>query len=185
MAAAFAGAGCANVRTFIASGNILFDAPRSVGRALDARIRAELARLLARPVIVYRTVDQLQAIVNEAPFATLVNDPRLKLYVIFLAAPPKTGPSYPLSLRKEGLEAIGTTRATGDVLIVSRQKPSGMYGFPNNWIEQALDVTGTTRTWSTVTKVAALGSAGSASGHPAHRSGRMGRVPPKADPPAD
>jgi len=44
----------------------------------------------------------------------------------------------------------------GDVLIVSRRKPNGMYGFPNNWIERELGVVATARNWSTVTKLAEL-----------------------------
>jgi uncharacterized protein (DUF1697 family) len=43
-----------------------------------------------------------------------------------------------------------------EAFIVSRRKPSGFYGFPNNFIEHELDVLATSRNWSTVTKIAAL-----------------------------
>ena len=156
VAAAFAEAGCAEVRTFIASGNILFDGPARVSRALDSRIKRAMASCLgAEPVIIYRTMAELQAIVAGQPFGGRTGDPRLKLYVIFLAAPPQTPPRFPLSLPKEALEAIAMT-ATGDVLVVSGRKPSGMYGFPNNWIEAELGVPATSRNWSTVTRLAAL-----------------------------
>jgi hypothetical protein len=59
-----------------------------------------------------------------------------------------------LRLEKEALEAIGMKKA--DVLIVSRRKPSGMYGFPANWIEQALGVTASARNWSTIRKIVDL-----------------------------
>lgn len=43
-----------------------------------------------------------------------------------------------------------------EVFIVSRRKKSGFYGFPNNFIEQELGVTATSRNWSTITKIVAL-----------------------------
>ena len=41
--------------------------------------------------------------------------------------------------------------------LVSRRKPNGMYGFPNNWIEKELGITSTARNWSTVTKIVERG----------------------------
>jgi len=43
-----------------------------------------------------------------------------------------------------------------DLLIVSRRKPNGMYGFPNSWVEKELGVVATARNWSTVAKLAEL-----------------------------
>ena len=40
-----------------------------------------------------------------------------------------------------------------EAFIVSRRRNNGMYGFPNNFIEQQLGVTATSRNWSTVTKI--------------------------------
>jgi uncharacterized protein (DUF1697 family) len=162
---AFTDAGCANVTTFIASGNILFEAPLrradpkvgdpKVGSALRTRIGANMQGLLGTaPVIVYRTMDQLQQLVARAPFGALAADRRLKLYVIFAATPTSQRPVFPLRLPKEGLECIGMV--DDDVLVVSHRKPNGMYGFPNNWIERELRITSTARNWSTVRKLVAL-----------------------------
>lgn len=152
--AAFAAAGCADVRTFIASGNVLFDAPAGL-ETLRPRIQKKVAALLsAEPVIMFRTLRELEAIVRAAPFGALATDRAVKLYVMFMAGKPARKPVFPLSLPKEALEAIGMTK--GDVLIVSRRKPNGWYGFPANWIERELGVVATARTWSTVTKIVAL-----------------------------
>ena len=40
-----------------------------------------------------------------------------------------------------------------EAFIVSRPKPNGFFGFPNNFIEKELVVSATTRNWSTVTKL--------------------------------
>jgi uncharacterized protein (DUF1697 family) len=153
--AAFAAAGCRNVRTFIASGNVVFDAPRPLA-ALRPLIEKRVGALLeARPVIMYRPLLDLKRIVETAPFGALVGDKEVKVYVAFLAGKPAKKVSFPLSLPKEGLEAPGLVK--GAVLIVSRRKPSGWYGFPANWIEKELGVAVTARTWSTVTKLLAFG----------------------------
>ena len=151
---AFTSAGCRHVHTFIASGNVLFDSPEDLGR-VRPRILEKVQTLLgAEPVIVFRTLRELEAIVRTAPFGSLVDDRALKLYVMFMAGKPGRRPAFPLSMEKEGLEAIGARK--GDVLIVSRRKPNGWYGFPANWIERELGVPATARTWSTVTKIVAL-----------------------------
>ena len=152
---AFADAGCANVRTFIASGNILFDPLEPDAARLRAAIRRSVARLLgADPLIAYRSTGQLARLVARAPFGGLTADRTLKRYVVFAIEQGKRRPAFPLELPKEGLEAIGMVG--GDVLIVSRRKPNGMYGFPNNWIEKELGITATARNWTTVTKIVAL-----------------------------
>ena len=150
---AFTAAGCSNVSTFIASGNVVFDAPPA-GRAaaIDRRVRTSLAALLgSEPVIVYRSVDDLRRLVARAPFGALAEDRALKLYVMFVVEKTKQRPRFPLHLPKEGLTAIAMIR--GDVLIVSRRKPNGWYGFPTTWIERALGIVTTARSWSTVRKI--------------------------------
>jgi uncharacterized protein (DUF1697 family) len=55
---------------------------------------------------------------------------------------------------KEALEAI--EMKSREVFIVSRRKQNGFYGFPNNFIEQELGVSATTRNWSTLTRLVAF-----------------------------
>ena len=153
--AAFTKAGCRNVSTYIASGNVIFDAPASDAAALRRRIcRGMRALLGAEPVIVYRTGQELQKLVDAAPFGALAGDRTIKLYVAFLVEKPRGRTTFPRDLPREALEAIGLNN--GDALIVSRRKPNGMYGFPANWIEKDLGVVATARNWSTVTKLAQL-----------------------------
>ena len=153
--AAFTKAGCENVSTYIASGNIIFDAPAGAAVALRPRIARGMHALLGtEPVIVYRTCRELQALVDAAPFGDLAGDRAIKLYVAFALEQARGRPAFPLALPKEALEALRLVKR--DVLIVSRRKPNGMYGFPNNWIEKELGVVATARNWSTVTKLAEL-----------------------------
>ena len=155
LAAAFSAAGCREVTTYIQSGNVLFTCDPGRTAATCANVRARVRALIGgEPEIVFRTAGDIEGLVRRAPFAAFESEPGIKLYVAFLAAPPPASPTFPLLLPKEGLEAFGMTKA--DVFIVSRRKPNGFYGFPNNFIERELGVTATSRNWSTVTKIAGL-----------------------------
>jgi uncharacterized protein (DUF1697 family) len=148
---AFATAGATNVRTVIASGNVIFEAPRAF-EPVRARIQENVRALLgAEPVIVFRTFQYLSDLVRAAPFGALVNQRGIKLYVAFLAGTPKRKPAFPLLIPKELTEVRGLHRR--DALVVSRQKPNGFYGFPGEWTERELGVAATARNWSTVTRI--------------------------------
>ena len=148
---AFSTAGAKNVRTVIASGNVVFDAPATLG-PLRARIQQKVKRLLgAEPVIVFRTVPYLEALVQSAPFGALVNDRSVKLYVTFIAEKPKRTPALPLLIPKEAIEVRGLYKQ--DALIVSHRKPNGFYGFPGEWTDREMGVPSTARNWSTVVRI--------------------------------
>jgi uncharacterized protein (DUF1697 family) len=152
---AFAAAGCKDVRTYIQSGNVLFDSGGKDPAILMKRVQARLRRLVGgEATVVCRTLRELQGIVKAAPFKRLAVDRDVKLYVAFLSQRPRRKPSLPIVVPKEGLEVV---KAKGmEAFIVSRRKGSGMYGFPNGLVEKKYGVPATTRNWTTVTKVADL-----------------------------
>lgn len=149
---AFAKAGCRNVTTCIQSGNVIFEAPPRDTRALIAAARRRLKRLLGEePEIMLRSVRDVASLVDRTPFTAYPMTPRVKLYVAFLARAPRRRVTFPLVSAKDALEAIGLRGP--HAFIVSRLKPNGFFGFPNNFIETALGVPATSRNWSTVTKI--------------------------------
>jgi uncharacterized protein (DUF1697 family) len=83
--------GLSNVETFIASGNVLFDAPGAKPRELEERIAMELERVLGYPVATFiRSPGDLAAVVRREPFAAGAFDFRKHaLYIGFLAGRPK------------------------------------------------------------------------------------------------
>ena len=146
-------AGCRNVRTVQAAGNVIFDAPPVRLPAIIRRMQQHVSALLGAPAdITIRSVEDLQAILRAAPFGELAADRALKLYVVFLFAPPRAKLTCPFANAKEALEAIGARKS--EVFVVSRRKPRGlMYGFPNAFVEGAAGVPATSRNWSTVAKI--------------------------------
>jgi uncharacterized protein (DUF1697 family) len=152
---AFARAGGTNVSTFIASGNVLFDAAPDRVEAVVAGARRRLKQVLgAEPVVMVRSAAEMAALMRRGPFAGVDAPKILKRYILFLADVPTRRPPLPLTQPKEELDIVHV--AARDCWVVSRRKPSGMYGFPGIFVEAALGVPSTARSWSTVTKLAEL-----------------------------
>ena len=173
---AFARAGGAHVRTFIASGNVLFEAAPDRVDAIVARARRRLKAVLgAEPVVMVRSASEIAALLRRGPFAGGDAPKALKRYILFLADVPALRPRLPLTQPKEELDLVHV--AARDCWVVSRRKPSGMYGFPGIFVEAALGVPSTARSWSTVTKLAELMSVSRGRLQPAQ--GRLKAAPTK------
>ena len=149
---AFVAAGCRNVRTYIQTGNVVFDASEKTIGSLLEKIRRRMKRLLGHePGVAVRTLAELEGLMKSSPFRKMKDDPKVKLCVAFLANKPSRTPTFPLVSDKEQLEAISMKNL--DVFIVSRRKPNGWFGFPLAVLEKEIQVPATVRNWSTVTKV--------------------------------
>jgi uncharacterized protein (DUF1697 family) len=86
----FARLGFANVETFIASGNVIFEATGMSPRELEERIEAELWRQLGYEVATFvRSPKHLAEVVKQRPFDPAAFDyDQHSLYIGFLPAPP-------------------------------------------------------------------------------------------------
>ena len=152
LAAAFVAAGCGEVRTYIQSGNVIFELADARLAAMRKRLQPALDELMGREALaLWRTHADLAALVARAPFAKVEQEAGAKLYVSFLAAEPARKPRLPLAFAKDGVEWIGLRGL--DACCVSRPV-KGKYGFPNALIEKALAVQATTRNWSVVRALA-------------------------------
>jgi uncharacterized protein (DUF1697 family) len=152
---AFAAAGGDDVRTYLQSGNVLFDAGAAEPREIVARAGDRLAKAYGeRPEVMLRTLGQITELVASAPFAQSGAVPTDKLYVAFLARAPRLQPDLPLTSAPERLSAFAIRDR--DVLIVSKPKKNGFFGMPNLFVERALGIAATCRNWSTVVKLVKL-----------------------------
>jgi len=65
----FAAMGFANVETFIASGNVIFESPARSAKALEAKIAADLRKSLGYDVATFlRTCDEVAEVAAHRPF---------------------------------------------------------------------------------------------------------------------
>lgn len=149
---AYTAAGCKNVRTYINSGNVVFEIPEAQASAVFPKIRTKVRKLIGgEPEVLFRTVRELEDLVKRTPFKSYESETNIKFYVAFLSQKPSAKPALPLMCSEEAVEAIGINNL--DVLIVSRPKRKGFFGFPNAFIEKEFGVSATSRNWNTVTKV--------------------------------
>lgn len=81
----FEALGFANVETFIASGNVIFDSPDKKAGALERKIEQHLEAALGYEVVTFlRTPDELKSVAAHAPFGQGVPGDGHTLFVFFL-----------------------------------------------------------------------------------------------------
>ena len=148
---AFTSFGLKNVRTYIQSGNVIFDAADKNPAVLTQKIEKKLHKLLGYNVnVLLRTFREVEDIVKRNPFKGIKPAADIKMYVTFLSKEPAVKLKIPLKSSKEGLEVSRIDNR--DAFILSRMV-KGRFGFPNNFLEKELGGPATTRNWTTVNKV--------------------------------
>ena len=151
----FVSLGLKNVRTYIQSGNVLFESSRADSVALTRHIEKGLHAGAGFEIpVVLRTIPELEAIVRLNPFKKVAADAAAKLYVTFLVEALKAKPKIPLLSPKKDCEIIHVTPR--EVFTVTFAMPSGRAGEWMAFIEKEFGKSVTTRNWNTVIKILAL-----------------------------
>ncbi len=144
--------GLKNVRTFIASGNVLFETPQTNRAALTRKIEKELLTAFGHDVpVVLQTIDELRDHLKRGPFKKTKPGADVMLCVTLLAAEPKGCPKLPLKSATENLEVLAIKNRAA--FILCRRKKNGMFSFPNNFFEKEFGVVATTRQWNTIIRI--------------------------------
>lgn len=151
--AAFEAMGFANVKTLLASGNVLFDARPS--RTLQRKIETGLEQAFGfRIGVVLRTLDELRAMVAADPYGGVAESEAAKLHVLLFAEP--------VSLRDKivGVEGDFSVPkiAEREIHLIAYRKPDGTY-LAGSLLEMDRMVTKgqlvTARNWNTILKAIA------------------------------
>jgi uncharacterized protein (DUF1697 family) len=154
LAGIFVKEGCANVRTYIQSGNVVFASDpgvaRGLGDALSGRILKECG--LKVPVVI-RSAREMRKVVAANPYVEA--DPQ-SLHVMFLAGAPSSKAS----------KALDPDRSPGDSFTVVGGEiylhlPNGVARtkLSNAYFDSALSTVSTGRNWATVQKLAEMAGA--------------------------
>ena len=153
LSAMFVAAGCKNVRTFIQSGNVIFDAPAKLRARVPSLIAAQIADSLGYKVpLVLRSMAELEEAVSSNVFLKMgaIED---SLHIMFLANVPD--PSKVM--------ALDPNRSPGDEYLVRGRDiylrlPNGVADtkLTNAYFDSKLSTTSTGRNWRTVTKLLEL-----------------------------
>jgi len=148
----FESMGLKNVRTFIASGNVLFETSQTNRAALTTKIEKKLLTAFAHDVpVVLQTIDELKDILKVGPFKKTKPSADAMMCVTLLVAEPKAGPKLPLKSAIENLEVLAIKNRAA--FILCRRKKNGSFSFPNNFFEKEFGVTATTRQWNTIKRI--------------------------------
>jgi len=151
---AFEAMGFKDVRTVLASGNVIFEAPGKDPHP-DLTISRGLEKAFGFPVrVLVRTVRELRDLVASDPFKEIPSAPNVKLYVTFLADKKGDRLRSPLPAPVGGFRIVRVT--PGEVLSVITLSASG--GTPElmTSLERAFGQELTTRNWQTVRKLAGV-----------------------------
>lgn len=151
----FDAVGCAAVRTYIQSGNVVFEAPEEgladLAGAISARISADFG--LAVPVVM-RTADDLAVVASTNPFLQASVDIEA-LHVGFLSGSPSG----------DRLSSLDPGRSHPDAFAVLGREiflncPDGLARtkLTNDYFDRKLGVVSTLRNWRTVLKLLEMAS---------------------------
>jgi uncharacterized protein (DUF1697 family) len=144
--------GLKNVRTFIASGNVLFETSQTNRDTLTRKIEKKLLTAFGHDVpVVLQTIDELKDILRTGPFKKIKPSANVMMCVTLLVAEPKAGPKLPFQSAIENLEVLAIKNCAA--FILCRRKKNGSFSFPNNSFEKVFGVTATTRQWNTINRI--------------------------------
>jgi uncharacterized protein (DUF1697 family) len=155
LVAIFERAGCAKVRSYIQSGNVVFTAPGKVAAGIASVVqKAILGRFKYDAPVVVRSAAELAAVARTNPF--LAAGAELKsLHVAFLASAPTSA----------SIAALDPKRSPPDEFVVKGRNiflrfPNGVgkSKYTNAYFDSKLGTTSTIRNWTTVLKLLAMTS---------------------------
>jgi uncharacterized protein (DUF1697 family) len=151
--AVYASMGLKDVRTLLASGNVVFRSGLSDRSGLVTRIMQEIERQLELRVhVVLRTRAELARIVERAPLLSARADAN-KLHVMFLASVPAAAAQAALLKWHKAAALPEMLELRGPEIYLYYPNGVGRSKLTNAIIENKLDTAGTARNWSTLLKL--------------------------------
>ena len=146
----FEALGLTGVRTLLASGNLVFDAPAAKAAGLEARAQSALAERLGLTTEVFvRTADEWRAMIAANPFTDAARDDPAHLVAMVLKNAPDGAPA----LNPPGREQA---QVVGRAAYIVYPDGIGTSVFTGARLDRALGVRGTGRNWNTVLKLAEM-----------------------------
>ena len=145
--------GLENARTYVQSGNLIFDAAGSAERWSKSLERALVGKARLPITVLVRSRAEMAAVIEHNPFAGERGIDLARLHVTFLRQTPKQAALTALNAIDAGPDRL--SQAGREIYLYC---PNG-YGrskLANNAIERVLGFAATTRNWRTVTTLAEM-----------------------------
>src|SRR5260370_14963031 len=143
-----------SVRTYVQSGNVIFNAPKASSTKLSKRIKGRISCDFGFQItVVLRTSDEMKKIVHDNPFLKDTKTDRSKLHVILLSQLPATANIAKLDALDSNPDQF---RVLGQEIYLYCPNGYGRSKLSNNAVEKLLAVEATTRNWKTANTLAEL-----------------------------
>jgi uncharacterized protein (DUF1697 family) len=149
----FEAAGFQNVKTILASGNIIFETTMQKVSIITAEIEEQLEKKLGYKVsVVLRKLDELRLMVKSNPFSHIKINPGTKLLLTFLTKKPTNRLKIPYKSSDNDFTIIRITNNEiySVVYLTPNKRPYRIISF----LEKEFGNRITNRNWSTILKIA-------------------------------
>jgi uncharacterized protein (DUF1697 family) len=148
----FTDAGCKEVRTYIQSGNVIFEGPAGAAGVADA-IKAKIEKRFGyRVPVILRTAGQLLKTIRDNPFLAAGAHEKT-LYVYFLAG---SASASAIATLDPGRSAPDAFHVSGPEIYLHLPNGMGRSKLTNGYFDSKLSTISTARNWATVLKLSAM-----------------------------
>jgi uncharacterized protein (DUF1697 family) len=148
--------GFGRVRTYVNSGNVVFEISKIPSSVLSRRIEERISQDSGFPITIFlRTADDLRRILRDNPFLKERGIDQSKLLVTFLSVTPQKAALEKLDSLDGGSHRF---RINGEEIYLYCPDGYGRTKLSNNAFERFLAVAATTRNWKTVNDLFAMSS---------------------------
>jgi uncharacterized protein (DUF1697 family) len=144
--------GFKNIKTILASGNLLFDAPETNPSILTQRIEHALKERLGLSIgVLIRTMEELQRLWKANPFKGVNLTPETRLYVTFLLEKPQSSLKLPNESSEMDFKILRVTESEVCSVLTLSEK----FGTTDLMaiLEKEFGRKVTTRNWNTIEKI--------------------------------
>jgi uncharacterized protein (DUF1697 family) len=150
----FVSIGAQKVKTYIQSGNVVFESNQENMDELNTKIKGELYKIFGFNVpVILRTLDSLEEIIKLNPYNPSQLTDHKKVYISFLSSKPAAAAVESLISFENEIDDLELINQ--EVYILCR-KGYGNTVYSNLFIEKKLKVEATTRNWNSVNKIAEI-----------------------------
>jgi uncharacterized protein (DUF1697 family) len=154
--ASFEGLGFSRVRTYVQSGNVVFEVPKDTSNKLSRRIGEKILSDFGFTVpLILRASGEMKKTVSENPFLKEKGIDSSKLHVTFLSGFPDATALRKLDTLDRGSDQF---RVNGREIYLYCPEGYGRTKLSNTTFERLLSIDATTRNWKTVSTLAGMSS---------------------------
>ena len=143
---AFGAWGFANVKTVLASGNVIFDAHSVSAQDIEQKIAEAFG---AKASIILRTIERLRTLAGADPFKGIKVTPQMRLYFTFLAEKPKSSKVPVLQDENFTILRVSGSEVFSVLTALPGRRTVDLIGV----LEATFGKKVTTRNWNTVLRV--------------------------------